>query len=40
MTREASLLSGSIAFFVTPATFEPGSTVFKTKEKAKTWIPD
>ena len=26
--------------FVTPATSEPGSTVFKTKEKAKTWIPD
>jgi hypothetical protein len=25
---------------VTPAIFKPGSMVFKTKEKAKTWIPD
>jgi len=29
MTREASLLSGSIAFFVTPAIFKPGSMVLK-----------
>jgi len=26
-------------FFVTPERFYQGSTVFKTKEKAKTWIP-
>ena len=27
-------------FFVTPAIFKPGSMVLKTKEKAKTWIPN
>jgi len=36
-------LNGSIASYSSPRQFlsrGPQSTVFKTKEKAKTWIPD
>jgi len=41
MTEGVDFLNASIiTLFVTPECFYQGSTVLKTKEKAKAWIPD